>query len=90
MSFIRNAKNLVVSGFNAVKRGVTKLAVVTVLGTAAAFGVSAAVPSVVHAAGTLTAPTIDLTDFYAVIAVIMTAIAAIWIARKILGFFGSR
>lgn len=46
---------------------------------------ASAVPS--FATGTLTVPAIDLTDFYAAAAVLMTALAAMWIAHKVIGFF---
>jgi hypothetical protein len=38
----------------------------------------------------LTAPTIDLTDFYAAAAVLLTALAALWIANKVIGFFRTK
>ena len=81
-SFIRNAKHLAVKAVSYVKGKA-----VAIIGGIGA-GLSAlSVSRPAHAVGTLTPPTIDLTDFYAVAAVIMTAIAAIWIAKKVLAFF---
>lgn len=50
----------------------------------------AAVPMVANAAGVLTVPAIDLTDFYAAAAVLLTALTAIWIATKVIGFFRTK
>jgi hypothetical protein len=47
-------------------------------------------PLSVHAAGTLTVPAIDLTDFYAAAVVLLGALAAMWIAHKVIGFFKSK
>jgi len=51
---------------------------------------TAAVPLVANAAGNLTVPAIDLTDFYSAAAVLLTALTAIWIAVKVIGFFKSK
>jgi hypothetical protein len=42
------------------------------------------------ATGSLTPPSIDLTDLYACVAVILTALAAIWIVTKVVAFFRSK
>jgi len=82
-SFFRNAKHLAVKAVTYLK---DKAVALVAAGSAALTALS--VSRTAHAAGgTLTPPTIDLTDFYAVAAVIMTAIAAIWIAKKVLAFF---
>lgn len=38
----------------------------------------------------LTVPAIDLTDFYAAAVVLLGALAAMWIAHKVIGFFRSK
>jgi hypothetical protein len=54
-----------------------------------ALGVQA-IATPAHAVGTLTVPAIDLTDFYAAAVVLLGALAAMWIAHKVIGFFKSK
>ena len=43
-----------------------------------------------HAVAALTVPAIDLTDFYSACGVLLTALIAIWVAVKVIGFFKHR
>lgn len=52
--------------------------------------VAVSVPLAANAAGTITVPAIDLTDFYAAVAVLLGALTAIWIANKVIGFFRTK
>lgn len=55
------------------------------LAVAGAVGVAAATAAPSHAA--LTVPAVDLTDMYTAVGVLLTALTAIWIVYKVIGFF---
>lgn len=42
------------------------------------------------ATGNYTVPAIDLTDVYAAFAVLLTAVGAIWVGKKIYSFFAGK
>lgn len=65
------------------KISIVKVASILGVSTSA---VLAAVPS--FAAGSLTAPTVDLTDFYTIAGVVLGAIVSVWLVKKAIALFG--